>query len=113
MRFVVKRVLTFSAAVMLAAAVAAGGQDRQESPAEAAPTDPRVGLKSGFRDAGEAVQNRSWSWRFPSGGFLRPQSARASPPPEEEKKEEKEREERRRRRRRRIPRRRKQRGRAS
>jgi len=94
MRFVVKRVLTFSAAVMLAAVVTAGGQDRQESPAEAAPTDPRVGLKAGFRDAGEAVQNLELVVAVPKPeGFFDPKAPGGEPmPPEEEEKEEKEKE---------------------
>ena len=47
------RVLSCGVALLLAAALRGGAQDK---PATASTTDPRVGLKAGFRDAGEAAK---------------------------------------------------------
>ena len=99
MRSVVQRVLGLSSAVMLAAAVAAGVQERRESALAAAPTDPRVRLKAGFRDAGEAARNLELVASLPKPeGFFDPKAPAGEPtPPErdpaEEKKEEEEKKE--------------------
>jgi len=99
MRSVVKSVLCFSASVTLAAVVAASAQDERESPPAAAPTDPRVGLKAGFRDAGEAAHNLELVVALPKPeGFFDPKAPGGEPmppekDPEEEEKEKKEKEE--------------------
>jgi len=53
MRTVTARCLCFSA-LMLGVVVQGRAQDR---PATAAPTDPRIGLEAGLRDAGQAARN--------------------------------------------------------
>jgi hypothetical protein len=80
MRSIVKSVLCYSASVMLAAVAAAGVQDEHESPPAATSTDPRVGLKAGFRDAGEAVYNLELVVALPAGRLLRSQSTRGRAP---------------------------------
>ncbi len=89
MRSSSRSAFSFSAAGVLVAAVAAGVQ-----------TDPRVGLKPGFRDAGEASRNLELVVLVPKPeGFFDPKvpAGEAIPPeksPEEQEKEEKERKER-------------------
>ncbi len=96
MRSVVKIVLCLSASVMVASVVAASAQDKRENPPAAAKTDPRVGLKPGFRDAGEAAYNLELVVLVPKPeGFFDPKApgGEAMPKerdPEEEEKEEKE-----------------------
>ncbi|MGH9323020.1 MAG: LVIVD repeat-containing protein [Vicinamibacteria bacterium] len=86
MRSVAISVLCFSAAM-----VAGAGQD---NPPAAVPDDPRVGLKAGFRDAGEAVQNMELVATVPKPeGFFDPMSPEGVPtPPEKEPEEEQEKE---------------------
>jgi hypothetical protein len=87
-----------SASAVLAAGVTAGMQDTRGTSGEAAATDPRVGLKPGFRDAGEAAVNLELVMAVPKPeGFFDPQAPAGVPTPpekdpEEEKKEEKEKE---------------------
>jgi len=98
MRSVVKSVLCFSASMMLAAVVAARVQEERESPPAPVPIDPRVGLKAGFRDAGEAAHNLELVVALPKPeGFFDPKAPGGEPmppekDPEEEEKEKKEKE---------------------
>ncbi len=92
MTLVAKRVLRFSFFVIAAAVVAAGGQAPKTDPKK----DPRVGLKPGFRDAGEAALNMELVVLVPKPqGFFDPKVPEGEPippdkDPEEEEKEEKE-----------------------
>ena len=85
------RVLRFSLLSMLAAA-AAGAQPEKADPKN----DPRVGLKPGFSDAGEAIRNMELVVLVPKPeGFFDPKQpgGEAIPPerdPKEEEKEDKE-----------------------
>ncbi|MCI0410736.1 MAG: hypothetical protein L0191_19615, partial [Acidobacteria bacterium] len=90
MKSLAKNVLSFFAAVAIGAGVAAGEQDR---PPAAASKDPRVRLKAGFRDAGEAAQNLELvaSVAKPE-GFFNPQAPEGEPAPPEKTPEEEEKE---------------------
>ena len=95
MKSLAKSILGFFAVVAIGAGVAAGEQDR---PPATASKDPRVGLKAGFRDAGEAAQNLELVAAVAKPeGFFNPQAPEGEPaPPEktpEEEKKEKEEEE--------------------
>jgi hypothetical protein len=68
-------------AVVLAAAVAGVAQERPSPPAA---TDPRVGLKAGLRDAGEAARNMERIGGVPKPeGFFDPKSPAGEPTPAE------------------------------
>jgi len=75
------RVLSCGVALLLAAAIRGGAQDK---PATASTTDPRVGLKAGFRDAGEAAKGmeRVAGLSKPE-GFFDPKSPGGTPTPPE------------------------------
>ncbi len=94
MRFFAKSVL--SAAMTFAVVVSLGAQNERERPS--ASTDPRVGLKAGFRDAGEAASGLELVVAVPKPeGFFDPSAPAGGPippekTPEEEEKEKKERE---------------------
>ena len=93
MRSVVNRVSCFSVSLLMAVAVAGGAQDSRENPPAAASTDPRVGLKAGFRDAGEAAQNLELVRAVPKPeGFFDPQAPGGEPMPPEKTPEEEEKE---------------------
>jgi hypothetical protein len=79
-------------AAALAPVIAFGAQGEQK-PFVAASTDPRVGLKPGFRDAGEALHNMELVVALPKPeGFFDPQAPAGAPVPPEKDEEEKEKE---------------------
>jgi hypothetical protein len=86
--------------VTFATVVAEGLQEKREKPTPPASTDPRVGLKPGFRDAGEAARNLELVAAVPKPeGFFDPAAPAGGPippekDPEEEEKEKKARKER-------------------
>jgi hypothetical protein len=80
MRSTVIRTMCFSA--LVACAVARGAA--QQTPAAPATNDPRVGLKAGFRDAGEAAKNMERIASLPRPeGFFDPKAPAGSPTPPE------------------------------
>ncbi len=80
MRAVVTRFLGVSA-VLLSVMIAASAQER---PAPQAPNDPRVGLKPGFSDAGQAARNMRLVATLPKPeGFFDPKSPAGEPTPPE------------------------------
>jgi len=80
MRSTVIRTMCFSALVVCAVARGAA----QQTPAAPATNDPRVGLKAGFRDAGEAAKNMERIASLPRPeGFFDPKSPAGSPTPPE------------------------------
>jgi hypothetical protein len=80
MRSVATRFLCFSA-LLLSIVVEGGAQER---PATAAPPDPRVGLKAGFRDAGQAARNMELIATMPKPqGFFDPKEPAGQPTPPE------------------------------
>jgi hypothetical protein len=94
MTFAAHRVLGFSFFLIFAVVVAAGAQAPKAEPKK----DPRVGLKPGFRDAGEAAHNMELVVLVPKPeGFFDPKVPVGEPippekEPEEDEKEEKEKE---------------------
>jgi hypothetical protein len=69
------------AAALLAASVLGGAQERPEQPA---PSDPRVGLKPGLRDAGIAARNLELVATMPKPeGFFDPKAPAGEPTPPE------------------------------
>ena len=98
MRLAAFALWTFAFAT-LASVIAAGGQGSASSTSSKDPrVDPRVGLKPGFRDAGEAAYNVELVAAVPKPeGFFDPKAPAGEPlpaerDPEEEEKEEKEKE---------------------
>ena len=80
MRSTVIRTMCFSALVACAVARSAA----QQTPAAPATNDPRVGLKAGFRDAGEAAKNMERIASLPRPeGFFDPKAPAGSPTPPE------------------------------
>jgi hypothetical protein len=80
MRSVTRNVVCFSA-VVLAVAIAAGAQER---PAGSTATDPRVGLKAGVHDAGQAARNLELIATLPKPqGFFDPKAPGGIPTPAE------------------------------
>jgi hypothetical protein len=80
MRSTVIRTMCFSALVVCAMARGAA----QQTPAAPATNDPRVGLKAGFRDAGEAAKNMERIASLPRPeGFFDPKTPAGSPTPPE------------------------------
>ena len=80
MRSTVIRTMCFSA--LVACAVVRGAA--QQTPAAPATNDPRVGLKAGFRDAGEAARNMERIASLPRpDGFFDPKAPAGSPTPPE------------------------------
>src|ERR1700737_5291913 len=78
MKSVVTRVLCFSA-VLVSGVIQGGAQER---PAAAA--DPRVGLKAGLHDAGEAARNMERISSLPKPkGFFDPKAPGGEPTPPE------------------------------
>ena len=68
-------------AVLLAAIIQGRAQER---PATASTTDPRVGLKAGFKDAGEASKNMERIANLPKPeGFFNPKAPSGNPAPPE------------------------------
>jgi hypothetical protein len=60
------------------------GRAQEKSPAAAAPTDPRVGLKAGLHDAGEASRNMDLVVSLPKPqGFFDPKAPGGDPTPPE------------------------------
>jgi hypothetical protein len=96
MRSVAQGLCAFSASVAFASVVAGGPQEKRENLTSPAQTDPRVGLKAGFRDAGEAARNMELVAAVPKPeGFFDPNAPAGGPippekDPEEEEKEKKE-----------------------
>jgi hypothetical protein len=82
MRSVSVRILCASA-VLLGGVVYGGAQERQAGPAT---TDPRIGLKAGFSDAGEAIRNLEKVATLPTPvGLFYPNAPAGEPtPPERE-----------------------------
>ena len=63
---------------------AAGGGSAQEGPAASAPSDPRVGLKAGLKDAGVAARNMELVANMPKPkGFFDPKAPAGEPTPPE------------------------------
>jgi len=85
MRSVATRLLCFSVALMLLGGPSAGKERRaQEHPATAARPDPRVGLKAGLHDAGEAARNMVRISSLPKpAGFFDPKAPAGEPTPPE------------------------------
>ena len=80
MRSVATRVLCV-AAVALSVVLEGGAQER---PATTAPTDPRIGLKAGFRDAGVAARGLELVVSLPKPeGFFDPKAPSGEPTPPE------------------------------
>jgi hypothetical protein len=76
-------------AVCASAALVTAGVEERAQQAEAASTDPRVGLKPGFRDAGEAARNLVKVASLPKPeGFFDPKAPQGEPVPPERRREE-------------------------
>ncbi len=86
MRSVSARLLCASAlALAVIIVLVVHGRAQERPPAAAAPTDPRVGLKAGLRDAGEASRNMDLVVSLPKPkGFFDPKAPGGEPTPPEE-----------------------------
>jgi len=77
-------VVAFTSGVLSGTAQERAPGDSPDKPATAVSTDPRVGLKAGFRNAGEAAKNMERIASMPKpGGFFDPKAPGGEPTPPE------------------------------
>ncbi|HEY7698324.1 MAG TPA: hypothetical protein VIE88_07900, partial [Vicinamibacteria bacterium] len=91
MRSLLERLACFSAALIVATLVSGAEKAQGGSDSSEPSNDPRVGLKAGFRDAGEALYNLELVKSLPKPeGFYDPNAPGGEPmPPEKEPGDEK------------------------